>query len=69
MKTLAEQIWEEIGKFTSEENKHFRVGQKYMTALYRVNPDLYVEVSYTSGDCFYDDSKIPVFWDFINIRG
>ena len=45
--------------------KGLRIGQSYMVALSKVRMELYDLITATEFDCFYVDSKIPAFFQFI----
>lgn len=46
-----------------------RHGQALMNALWEVSPETYAIVKETAGDCFYDDSRISLFWEAISYEG
>lgn len=43
----------------------WRMGQLYFNVLYRMNPMLAEEVRCTEADPFYQDEKLPAFFDYI----
>lgn len=45
-----------------KENNFLRKGQCLMNCLYVVDEELYAKISNTEADCFYLDSKIPLFY-------
>ena len=52
-----------LGKFLKSQNPELREGQAFMNALSEVNPELYKQITGTEADCFYDDEKIPTFFN------
>jgi len=48
-----------------KKNKQLRTGQIFMHSLCIVDIDLYVAISCTELDCFYDDSKCTAFKNHI----
>ena len=44
---------------------HYRVGQALMNALADVDRELYVNMTGTDIDCFYEDHKIPEAMQYI----
>jgi hypothetical protein len=52
-----------ISKFMRKSHPELREGQSLMNALFEVNPNLYKEITGSEFDCFYDDKKIPAFWN------
>lgn len=59
---LKERVIQESKRFIAQ--KH-REGQSLMNALHLINLPLYVEITATDADCFYNDSKIPAFFNEI----
>lgn len=45
-----------------------RKGQAYMNVLYEIRPDLYGEITINQPqvDCFYNDTKVEAFMEFLN---
>lgn len=54
-----------LGKFLQKKHPELREGQSYMNALAEINPELYKKITGTEADCFYDDKKIPSFFDML----
>jgi len=52
-----------LAKFMRKSHPELREGQSLMNALFEVNPVLYKEITATEFDCFYDNKKIPAFWN------
>ena len=52
-----------IAKFMRKSHPELREGQSLMVALFEINPNLFKEISGSVFDCFYDDKKIPAFWN------
>lgn len=52
-----------LAKFMKKANPELREGQCLMNALFEVNRILYIQITGTEADCFYDDKKIPDFWN------
>lgn len=50
------------------DNKHERVGQNAMNTLRTYAPDAYDEVTATEADPFYNDSRIPAFYEWLTKR-
>ena len=48
---------------------HLRMGQALMNNLYLHDPVTYRELCNTKVDCFYEDSRIPIFWESLTNRG
>ena len=46
-----------------------RRGQALMLVLHDLRPDLYHEITGTKWDCFYKDSVVDAFFEFLNERG
>lgn len=41
-----------------------REGQALMNALNLCHPGVYEAITGTDADCFYDDSRIPIFYNY-----
>jgi len=68
MSRLTDKEWVELTRKTIEfyNSGHLRLGQSYMNALGEIRNDLYVEVTATEFDCFYNDNKIIKFIEYLN---
>lgn len=67
MSKLTDKEWVELVRKCVEYcNKGLRIGQSYMNALHDVRDDLYIEITNTEADCFYDDLKIVQFIKKLN---
>lgn len=49
-------------------NTNLRVGQCYMIALCDIDNNVYHEILGTEADCFYDNTKIKHFYEFLNSK-
>lgn len=49
-----------------KEYPQLRKGQSLMNALSIINLELYIEITSTEKDCFYDDKKIDNFKKFLS---
>lgn len=64
---LTDKEWVKLTRiFVRYYNQGLRPGQSYMNALNDINPDLYVEITGTDADCFYDDNKLIDFMRYLN---
>jgi hypothetical protein len=54
-----------LAKYLKQSHPEFRLGQSLMNALREVNMELYQKITATDADCFYQDDKIPQFWEAI----
>ena len=68
---LASRMGALIRYFRSRPGTNQREGQLLMNALSTLDPDLakVLVIEYPEADCFYDDSKIPAFFELMFPQG
>ena len=67
MSKLTDKQWVELTKImVNFMSNGLRVGQSYMNALRSVDEDLYIEITSTDSDCFFNDNKVINFIRFLN---
>lgn len=49
-------------RYLKQHHSDLRTGQAYMNALSAVRPDVYEKIINTEADCFYQDSRLGVFF-------
>lgn len=58
-------LCEDLMERANGRNPALRRGQALMNGLYTARRDVYDMVSGSEGDCFFDDNKEGLFWNFV----